>query len=235
MSRIGLRPRKARAATAGARNRGTIRATLSGNARLFADPSIRCLLLVQWLPSWCYTGAESLIVPYTQSLGYPTSAAGPLLAAVPAGMLVGDVVVGRFCRAATRERLAFPLALLLGVPLLVLAWRLPLPAVVGLLFVSALGFGYMLGIQQAFLDSVPPSLRGQAFGLNSTGLMGGQGLLPSAAGAVAVAAGAGPAMALAGLAAIVAVLALRRPLTRERPLTPERRPPSEPAESPPPR
>ncbi len=251
LTRIGLRPRPARNATTGARaggarargtawaTRGAIRATLSGNARLLADPAVRSLLLAQWLPAWCITGAESLIVPYAQSLGHPPSAAGPLLASVPAGMLASDVVVGRFCRAETRERLAFPLAMLLGAPLLALVFRLPLPVVAGLLFVSALGFGYLLGIQQAFLDSVPPQLRGQAFGLNSTGLMGGQGLLPSAVGAVALAVGAGPAMALSGLAAIVTALALRRPLTRvtTRPLTlaaalPS---PSGPAECPPPR
>ncbi|HEX6522756.1 MAG TPA: MFS transporter, partial [Streptosporangiaceae bacterium] len=202
--------------------RGTVRATLAGNARLFADPVIRGQMLAQWLPCSCVVGAESLIVPYTHALGHPASTAGPLLAVMPAGMLVSDVIVGRFCRSATRERLAFPLALLLGVPMLVFAFRLPLPIVVGLLFVSALGFGYMLGIQQAFLDSVPPSLRGQAFGLNSTGLMSGQGLLPPVAGAVAMGVGAGPAMALAGLAAILAALALRRPLT---PLA-EPRPPS---------
>jgi hypothetical protein len=73
-------------------------------------------------------------------------------------------------------QLAYRLARHLAVPL-------PLPVIAGLLFVSTLGFGYMLGIQQAFLDSVPPQLRGQAFGLNSTGLMGGQGLLPSAGSA----------------------------------------------------
>ncbi|MBV9446881.1 MAG: MFS transporter [Streptosporangiaceae bacterium] len=236
--RLGLRSRPPRAAVArdagrpgGKKARGTVHATLAGNARLFADPVIRGLLLAQWLPCSCVVGAESLIVPYTHALGHPASTAGPLLAAMPTGMLVSDMVVGRFCRAATRERLAFPLAVLLGVPMLAFAFRLPLPIVAGLLFVSALGFGYMLGIQQAFLDSVPSSLRGQAFGLNSTGLMSGQGLLPSIAGAVAMGVGAGPGMALAGLATVLAALALRHRLTPAA----EPRPPSGPAESRPPR
>jgi hypothetical protein len=128
-------------------------------------------------------------------------------------MLLGDVVVGRFCRAATRQRLAFPLALLLGAPLLVLVFRPPLPVAAVVLFATGLGFGYQLGIQQAFLDAVPPPLRGQAFGLNTTGLMGGQGLFPPMAGGLAVLAGPGFAMALAGAATILAVLALHRPLT----------------------
>ena len=94
--RRGLRPRAARAGSA--RVRGTVRATIAGNAELLAEPRVRGLLLAQWLPAWFVTGAESLIVPYTGSLGQSASAASPLLAAVPAGMLLGDVVIGRFCR-----------------------------------------------------------------------------------------------------------------------------------------
>jgi len=60
-------------------------------------------------------------------------------------------------------------------------------------------------------------LRGQAFGLNSTGAMAGQGLIPPAAGALASAFGAGAAMAVAGTATIAAALALRGPLTGRRP------------------
>lgn len=212
--RLGLRSRPARVAGGvGTSIRETVRSTMAGNARLFTDPVVRGLLLAQWLPGWFVTGAESVIVPYTESLGHPASAASPMLAAVPAGMLVGDVVVGRFCRESTRERLVFPLALLLGVPLVALVARLPLPVVGLLLFATGLGFGYQLGIQRPFLDAVPQSLRGQAFGLNATGLMGGQGLVPSLIGAVAVATGAGGAIALAGAASILVVLSLRRVLT----------------------
>jgi len=210
ISRLGLRPRAAR--TNGPAARGIVRATVSGNIELFADRTVRGLLLAQWLPAWFVTGAESLIVPYAGSLGQPASAASPLLAAVPAGMLLGDVIVGRFCRPRARERLAFPLAAVMGVPLLALAFRPPLPAAAAVLFACGFGFAYALGIQQAFLDSLPARLRGQAFGLNSTGAMGGQGLLPPAAGGLASAFGAGAAMAIAGAATILAALLLRGPL-----------------------
>lgn len=75
---------------------------------------------------------------------------------------------------------------------------------------------YQLGIQQAFLDSVPERLRGQAFGLNSTGAMGGQGLLPLVVGALAGPLGTGPAMAMAGTATVLTAFALRAPLTGSR-------------------
>jgi MFS family permease len=193
--------------------RGIVGATLSGHAALFADPVVRGLLLAQWLPAWFATGAEALIIPYTASLGRPASAAGLLLAAVPAGMLLGEVLVGRFCPADRRRRLAFPLVAAMGIPLLAFFFRPPLPLAAVALLIAGLGFAYQLGIQQAFLDSLPEQRRGQAFGLNSTGAMGGQGLVPPAAGALAAVLGAGPAMAIAGVATVLAALALRRPLT----------------------
>ena len=228
VARLGLRPRPARATgrapsadgqtaggqtTGGCASRGIVRTTLAGNLELLADRTIRGLLLAQWLPAWFVTGAESLIVPYAGSLGQSPSAASPLLAATPAGMLLGDVIVGRFCRPAARQRLAFPLAALMGVPLLILAFRPPLPLAGALLFACGLGFAYSLGVQQPFLDSLPDRLRGRAFGLNSTGTMTGQGLIPPAAGGLAAAFGAGPAMAVAGAATVLAALLLRGPLT----------------------
>ncbi len=211
VARLGLRPRPAR--TAGRTTRGIVRATMAGNLELLGDRTVRGLLLAQWLPAWFVTGAESLIVPYAGSLGLPPSAASPLLAATPAGMLLGDLVVGRFCRPAARQRLAFPLAALMGAPLLVLAFRPPLPVTGTVLFACGFGFAYMLGVQQPFLDSLPDRLRGQAFGLNSTGMMTGQGLIPPVAGGLAAASGAGPAMAVAGAVTILAALLLRGPLT----------------------
>jgi len=211
IARLGLRPRNARNDRAG-RARGVVRATMAGNIELLRDRTVRGLLLAQWLPAWCIAGAESLIVPYTGALGRPASAAGPLLAALPAGMLLGDLLVGRFCGPSTRTRLAFPLAVTMGVPLLALAFALPAPAAFLALLASGTGFAYQLGIQQAFLHSLPEQRRGQGFGLNSTGLMGGQGLTPAAAGALAGALGAAPAMALAGAATVLAAIALRGPL-----------------------
>jgi predicted MFS family arabinose efflux permease len=191
----------------------TMRATISGNRQLLADRTVRGLLLAQWLPAWLVTGAKSLIVPYAGSLGLPASAASPLLAATPAGMLLGDVIVGRFCRPPVRRLPAFPLAVAMGVPLLALAFRPSLPLAGLIMFGCGVGFAYALGIQQAFLDSLPAGLRGQAFGLNSTRMMTGQGLVPPVAGGRALAFGAGGAMAAAGAATVLAAVLLRAPLT----------------------
>jgi predicted MFS family arabinose efflux permease len=180
---------------------------------LFRDRTVRGLLLAQWLPAWAVAAAESLIVPYNGSLGRPASAAAPLLAAMPAGMLLGDLLVGRFCAPGTRTRLAFPLAAVMGVPLLALVFRPPLPLACLALLACGAGFAYQIGIQQAFLDSLPEGRRGQGFGLAATGTMAGQGLTPALAGALAGPLGAAAAMAVAGAATVLAALSLRRPLT----------------------
>jgi MFS family permease len=222
--RLGLRRRPAREAPRPrahprkpgrkpGRGRGLIRDTLAGHAELLGDPAVRGLLLAQWLPAWSVTGAESLIVPYTASLGHPARAAAPLLAAVPAGMLLGDLLAARFCPPAARRRLAFPLVVAMGVPLLALPFRPPLLLAAVALLACGSGFAYQLGLQQAFLDVLPQARRGQGFGLNSTGAMGGQGLTPAVTGALAGALGPGPGMAIAGAATIAAALALRGPLT----------------------
>jgi MFS family permease len=211
INRLGLRPRPPRADRAA--ERGVVLATLSGHAELLADRQVRGLLLVQWLPAWFVTSAEALVIPYAGSLGHPAGAASPLLAAAAVGMLLGDVIIGRFCRPRTRTRLAFPLVAGMGTVLLALIFRPPLPVAGLILLAAGFGFAYQLGIQQAFLDRLPPRLRGQAFGLLSAGMMGGQGLIPPLAGALASALGAAPAMAIAGAATVITALALRAPLT----------------------
>jgi MFS family permease len=216
LTRLGLRPRPARGSrgrAGGGPGRGLIRDTLAGHAELLANRTVRGLLLAQWLPAWFVTGAESLIVPYAASLGHPASAAAPLLAAVPAGMLLGDLLAARFCPPAERRRLAFPLVAAMGVPLLALPFRPSLPLVWLALLTCGAGFAYQFGLQQAWLDSLPERRRGQGFGLNSTGAMGGQGLTPAVAGVLAGVLGAGGGMAIAGAATIATALVLRGPLT----------------------
>jgi predicted MFS family arabinose efflux permease len=199
-----------------------LRSSLHGNTELLSDRRVRDLLLAQWVPAWFVTGAESLIVSYVGARGEAASGAGALLAALPIGMLTGALVLGRFCRPRTRERLALPLAVALGLPLLVFAARPSLPVAAALLVVSGGCCGYGIGIQRIFVDSLPPGRRGQAFGLATTGMMGGQGLSPPLAGAFAVAVGVGGAMAACGGLVVLSALALRRALSPGPPGAPGR-------------
>jgi predicted MFS family arabinose efflux permease len=182
-----------------------LRRSWRGNRRLLADPSVRVLLLAQWLPPAFVTGAESVLVPYAAVRGYPAGSAGLLLACVPVGMILGDLVVARLLSPAMRERLVIPLIALLGVPLLGFMFDIhPVPAGV-LLFLLGCGFAYGLGIQRRFIEVIPDDARGQAFALMSTGLMTLQGVGPIALGAVAEVIPVGLAMGAAGMAILAIV------------------------------
>lgn len=196
---------------------GAVRQTLRGNRRLLADARVRGLLLAQWVPAWLVTGAEALVVGYVAHRGWPTGGASLVLAAVPVGMLVGDVLVARALRPRRREQLAFPLALLVGLPLMTWALAPPYAAVVTLGVVCGLGFAYQVGLQRRFAESLPEPDQGLGFGLLSSGLMGGQGLGPVVAGALATALGPGVAISAMGGVAVLAVLALHRTLRPDAP------------------
>ncbi|WP_431882783.1 MFS transporter [Micromonospora gifhornensis] len=194
--------------TAAGRGRGgAVRETLRVNRELLADRRIRGLLLAQWLPGSLLVGAEGVAVPYAAELG-PGASAGVLLMAGAGGMLVGDLLVGRFVAPARRERWTPWLALLLGVPMLAfLAGPGLLPAA-ALFAVATAGFAYQLGLARRFLDAVPELRRGQAFGLVSTGMMAMQGLAAAGAGGLSEWLAPGAVMAVAGAASIAATLAL---------------------------
>jgi predicted MFS family arabinose efflux permease len=206
VARLGLRKHSA---TRAEHDGGTVRATFRGNRRLLADPRVRGLLLAQWVPAWLVTGAEALVVGYVTHRGWPTSGASFVLAALPVGMLLGDVAVGRGLGPRLREQVAFPLALLVGVALVPWAFAIPYGVVVTLAATCGLGFGYGIGLQRRFADALPERDQGLGFGLLSSGLMGGQGLGPVAAGALAATLGPAGAVGTLGLVTALGVLALR--------------------------
>ncbi|MDJ0341214.1 MFS transporter [Streptomyces sp. H10-C2] len=179
-----------------------VRHSWAGNKGLFADRRVRKLLLAQWLPSAFAASAESLIVPFAGRRGFPAGTAGFLLACLPVGMLIGNLVVGRFVRPATRERLVATLVAVLGLPLVGFVLNPPWAVCAVLLLITGTGFAYGLGLQRAFLDAVPEAGRGQAFGLLTSGMMTVQGVGPAVFGVVAELASVGAAMALAGLATV---------------------------------
>ncbi|WP_433510388.1 MFS transporter [Nonomuraea sp. CA-143628] len=187
------------------------------NRALLRRPAVRALLLAHWLAPALMVGAEGVLVPYATQAGAP-DAAGLLFAAVAAGMFAGNLIVGRLVRPAGRERLAGPLALALGLPLLGFAPH-PAPGYAAILMaLSGFGVAYQLGLARRFLDAVPETHRGQAFGLLLTGTMTLQGLAAAAGGALGEVATPGLVVTLAGAASAIAAL------TSWRTLSPTRRP-----------
>ncbi|MER6333932.1 MFS transporter [Streptomyces sp. NPDC001034] len=185
--------------------RGTwvvVRDSLAGIRKILADRRVRRLLITFWLPAGFVAGAEGLIVPYAGENGFPTGSSAWLLACLPAGMLLGDLVSGRLMGPAARERAVVPLMALLGSPLVFFFSGPPYAVCAVLLAVTGVGFAYGLGLQRSFLDSVEGPHQGQAFGLLASGLMTLQGMGPAVFGGFAQVATAGTAMAVAGLATL---------------------------------
>ncbi|MFE5333081.1 MFS transporter [Embleya sp. NPDC056575] len=179
------------------RSEGTIRATWRVNRELLADPVVRGLLLAQWVPANLIVAAEGVIVPYAPDH------AGLLYGSAAGGMLLGNLLVGRFVRPARRERLVPWLALQLGIPLLFVAASPPVAVTAALFVLSNAGFAYQLGLQRRFLAAVPKAGTGQAMGLAMTGTMTLQGVSMAGAGALAGVFDPGHVIALSGVATIV--------------------------------
>ncbi|MCZ4121699.1 MFS transporter [Streptomyces sp. H39-S7] len=198
-----------------------VRHSWAGNRALFADRRVRKLLLAQWLPSAFAASAESLVVPFAGRRGFPDGTAGLLLACLPVGMLVGNLVVGRFVRPATRERLVAVLVAVLGLPLLCFAFGPPWPLCALLLLVTGTGFAYSLGLQRSFLDALPEGSRGQAFGLLTSGMMTVQGVGPAVFGAAAEVVSVGAAISCAGIASLCMAGYLARESRGARPVPAE--------------
>ncbi|MDA0637276.1 MFS transporter [Nonomuraea sp. MCN248] len=209
--RFGLPGRRPRQGSAP--GRGAVRTTLRVNRTLLADRRVRGLLLASWTPPLCLAGAEAMIVPYLGGQGK----AGVVLAAAAAGMAVGEFAVGRFAAPALRERLSLPLALLMGVPWLAF---LATPGIVWSAVLAAVSAGclaYQLGLQRRFVDAVPEEVRGQAFGLLSTGLMTGQAVGAALVGVAGELLTPRLGIVVAGVGGVLAALALFRPLRPEPP------------------
>ena len=187
--------------------------TLLGYRAILRVPLLRGLLLLWWVPLGLFVGAESLAVAYagrSDADGWTTAA---LIGAPPAGALLGEVLIGRFCRPATRERLVVPLVALTGVALLPLALTPPPAVAIALLFTASIGLAYSLGRQGAFRDGLPVGGEAVGFGLLGVGMMTAQGLGPLLAGPLASWLSAGPAMAACGALVLLSGALLRGAVT----------------------
>ncbi|BFV55459.1 MFS transporter [Kitasatospora sp. CMC57] len=156
-----------------------LRQTWTTNAALCADPGQRALLVNLWVPNGLIVGCEALF------LSYAPDHAGALLAAGSAGMLVGDLTVGRLLDADRRRRWAFALRLLLAAPYLLFVLHPPTGVVTVAVFLASVGFAATLPLQEQLLERTPGPVRGQVQGVESAGRMTWQGLGAAIAGGTA--------------------------------------------------
>lgn len=180
--RFGTRNRPARARSG---STTLLRESLSGARLVLGDRRIRALLLLFWLPPMFVVAPEALAAPYVAETGAGPAALGLLLCAMAVGHVGAELFVGSALRPRTRSRIVLPVAAAGLLPLVVYAVRPGLPLALAALALAGMGAAYVIGLDQWFVDAVPPELRGRAMTLLTAGLMTIQGA----------------GMALAGLAA----------------------------------
>lgn len=212
--RLGIRDRPAN----GDRAQNVVRRTATVNRRLLGSPVTRPLYLAMWVPNGLIVGCESLFVPYGHSGHSGHGAiAGYLFAATAAGMMVGDLTVGRFVPPPRRDGLIEPLRLLLAVPY-VFFFLSPPPAVaVSLGFLASAGYAASLPLQERLIAHTGDAIRGQVMGLYGQGLLAWQAIGALLAGAVASWLSPSHAMGLMAVASIAVTVALVRGLRRSSP------------------
>lgn len=181
-----------------------LRQTWTTNVALFSRPGPRALLLNLWVPNGLIVGCEALF------LSYAPGHAGALLAAGAAGMLLGDLTVGRLLSAGQRRRWAFALRLLLAVPYLLFAVHPPVPVATVAVFVASAGFAATLPLQEQLLALTPTPVQGQVQGVESAGRMAWQGIGAAIAGGLAQYTGPATAITAAAVCS-VAVTVVSRP------------------------
>jgi MFS family permease len=187
--------------------RPTQEITRAGLTTIFGTPALRVLVLFGWLAGFTVV-PEGLAAPYAHTLGGGAPTVGLLLAAPPAGLLIGAFVLGRLIRPAGRLRPMGWLAMLSCAPLIFCQVHPPAPVVALLWTLAGAGGAYQLAAAAAFIRALPGTEKARAFAVAQSGLLAAQvaGLL--AAGAVAKRLGPPAAVALAGLLGLVAAAQL---------------------------
>ena len=184
---------------------------LHGAATVLADRRLRLLLSLAWLLGLLVI-PEGLAAPYAQHLGGGARTVGLLLAAGPAGVLVGTVCYTRLLSAPARARLLGPLAAAAGIPLLFCATTPNLAVTCLLWALSGACTAYQIQVVAEFVRTISPSIRGQGLGIASAGLLAAQGIGLLAGGAITQIASPAAAIVTAGAAATAlgSALALTR-------------------------
>jgi hypothetical protein len=201
--RFGLRARPARAAQA--EQRSLVGDSLAGVRRVLAHPALRRVLLLGWLVPAFAVAPESLAAPGVSELGGGGVAIGVWLAALPAGVIVGELTSLWLLSPSRRPRAVVPLACWVFVPYTIFVFEPRIEIAVVLLFASGLGHGYSLGLDALILRVTPEGLRDRVFTVYIAGLMAIQGLGFAAAGAVGEVVSPHVAIVLAAICGLTAI------------------------------
>lgn len=216
---VPARPAPERSADADQSRDSVVRDGVAAIREIVADPARRALLALVLLVA-VYVVPEAIAAPYSAAVENTPIGTGLLMAADPAGSVIGAFAFQRFVPAHRRSRLIGVLAILAGVPLLVCALHPGLWTSVALWVVSgALSTAFMVQAQALFVRATPDARRGSVVGVAASCLLAAQGLTVFLGGVLADHIGPANTVAVAGAIgmalAVAAALAWRsaRPRT----------------------
>jgi MFS family permease len=201
---FGVHARPAPAKQADEPRRNYFADMAAGASLVIRTPSLRALIALATIAGF-YVTVEGLAVPYANEIGGGPKAAGLLLAASPAGAVLGMWLITLW-PPERRMRLLGPLAVAACVPLVFCAFQPGLVPTLALWALSGMASAYHLPTSAAFVQAVPDHQRGQAFGVASTALKGSQGLGILLAGLIADRTSPSLALAVVGAAGVLAAL-----------------------------
>ncbi|MDT0260983.1 MFS transporter [Jatrophihabitans lederbergiae] len=203
---VGVRPRPVpRLGTATGEPEQSYLASIAAAIRLVArQPKLRTLLAFSWLLG-LYVVPEGIAPAYASSVGAGAVGMGLLMAAGPAGTALGTYLFVRLVPAAVRSRWIGPIAIAGGIPLALCAFRPGLVLSIVLWAISGAGAAYQVQVAPDYVRAVPDERRAQAIGVAASGLLASQGIGILLGGFIA--AGLGPAPAVAWAGGVAAMLA----------------------------
>jgi predicted MFS family arabinose efflux permease len=182
-----------------------LRDSLRGARDVLANRHVRRLLLCGWLVPAFSVFPESIAAPYVLGHDGSRGLVGWWLAALPVGVVAGDLLGVWLLTARQQRRLIVPLAALGFVPYLVFVVSPSVTVALPLLALAGLGAAYSLGLDALLRDAIPEDRFARTMAINQAGLMTAQGLGFAVAGAVAQAISPAATIALAGAAGLAVV------------------------------
>ena len=147
--------------TSAIRSGSPLRSAAAGARLVGSDARLRALVGCAWL-GYFFVVPEGLAAPYAAALGGGAGTVGLLMAAQPAGAVVGAVLPARLVAPARRPGLLGPLAVLSYTPRLGGALHPGVVVSLALWAVSGPGTSYQLVANSAFVFAVPAACRGRA-------------------------------------------------------------------------
>ena len=183
--------------------RGFLADIREGGRVVFRSACPRSLVLLGWTCGLFCVVPEGVGVAYAKDAGYGGTAAGLMVAAIPAGFTTGLLVLNRIAPGPKQFPMVLKLSVLAHVPLLFTAVRPPVPVVIALWFLSGAFQSNLVAVIGAFNLALPAGVRGRANGLAAGGLGLAQTIAIAGGGLLATVLDPAAAVAYAAIGGLV--------------------------------